>query len=55
MHVCDYWEGVDISIIHFYLPLMCIIIQEQNILEQYFYIALYRRKIPTVWLERESI
>ena len=48
MHVCDYWEGVDISIIHFYLPLMYIEIQEQNILEQYFSIALYRQQIPTV-------
>ena len=53
MHVCDYWEGVDISIIHFYLSLMYIKIQEQNILGQYFYIALYRQQIPTVWLGRE--
>ena len=53
MHVCDYWEGVDISIIHFYLSLMYIEIQEQNILEQYFYITLYRQQMPRVWLERE--
>ena len=53
MHICDYWVGVDISIIHFYLSFMYIKIQEQYILEQYFYIALYRQQIPTVWLGRE--
>ena len=42
MHICDYWVRVDISIIHLYLSFMYIKIQEQYILEQYFYNALYR-------------
>ena len=53
MHICDYWVGADISIIHFYLSFMYIKIQEQYILERYFYIALYRQQIPTVWFARE--
>ena len=48
MHICDCWVGVDISIIRFYLSFMYIKIQEQNILGQYFYIALYSRQIPTI-------
>ena len=53
MHICDYWVGVNISMINFYLSFMYIKIPIQYILEQYFYIALYRQKIPTVSLGRE--
>ena len=53
MHICDYWVGVDISIIQLYLSFMYIKIQEQYVLEQYFYIALYRQQILTVWFGRE--
>ena len=53
MHIMHYWVGVDISIIHFYLSFIYIKIQEQYILEKYFYIPLYRQQIPTIWLGRE--
>ena len=53
MHICDYWVGVDISIIQLYLSFMYIKIQEQYILEQYFYIVLHRQQIPTACLGRE--
>ena len=55
MHICNHEVvavegGIDISIIH-----VCILKFISNIitLEQYYYIALYRQQIATVWLGRE--
>ena len=38
---------------YFYHSCLYIKIQEQHTLEKYYYIALYRQKIVTVWLGRE--
>ena len=38
---------------HFYHSCLYIKIQEQYTLEQYYYIALYKQQIPTVWLRKE--
>ena len=38
---------------YFYHSYLYIKIQEQYALEQYYYIALYRQQIVTVWLGRE--
>ena len=48
MYVTMREGGIDTSIIHIF-----ILIQEQFTLEQYYYIAIYRKQIPTVWLARE--
>ena len=40
--------GIDVSISH-----ICILIQEQFTLEQYYYMAIYREQIPIVWLARK--
>ena len=56
MHICDYEVAVVVGrgrSEHFYHSYLSIKIQEQYTLEQYYYIALYRQKIPTAWLERE--
>ena len=38
---------------HFYHSCLYIKIQKQYTLEQYYYTALYRQQIPTVWFGRE--
>ena len=57
MHICDFFlggggvgagEGR-----HFYHSCLYLKIQQQFTLEQYYYIALYRQQILTVWLGRE--
>ena len=52
MHICDY--GVMVMVVVGDISISLYIkIQEQYTLEEYYYIALYRQQIPTVWLGRE--